>query len=222
MSKRQNVSFLFWNIDGVKYKIGNTSYSKLDDEENINQFSQYDIICLAETHSSYKDKLDMNGYRTVKNVRPKSNTSNKFYGGLAVLAKQSICKGIKFLPITSTEFMWLKLDQAFFNIENDLYLCLAYCNPTSSSFTPPEGDIFELIENKVAEYSKLGDILICGDFNARTNIDSDYCSFDSELSEHLDMPVHFLSDIPIYRSNVDKRTVDENGKKMLTYANQLV
>jgi len=215
MSKRQSVSLLFWNIDGVKYKIGNASYSKLDDDENINELSQHDILLFVETHSSHKDQLDMDGYRAVKNVRPKSKTSNKFYGGLAILTKHSIRKGIKYLPITSTEFMWIKLDQTFFNIEKDLYICLAYCNPSSSSFTPPEGDIFELIENKVAEYSKLGDVLICGDFNARTNTDPDYCLFESELSEHLDMPTPFISDVPMHRSNIDKSSVDSNGKKML-------
>jgi hypothetical protein len=49
--------------------------------------------------------------------------------------------------------------------------------PASSKYSI---DILEYIENDIIEYSKKGDIVLCGDLNARTNSENDLISNDGK------------------------------------------
>ena len=70
--------------------------------------------------------------------------------------------------------MWIKLEKNFFKFDSDIYLCFVYISPINSSFSGKNDDIFELLENDIANFSKTGYCLLFGDFNARTNIDCDH------------------------------------------------
>ena len=111
MTVSQNVSILFWNVDGLIYKEGRSRFSKSDDDAIRGMFTQHDIVCLVETHCSYSDQLHIDDYSIVVNVRPKSPKAKKHSGGIAIFAKKNLRPGITFLPVTSSEYMWLKLDK---------------------------------------------------------------------------------------------------------------
>ena len=54
---------------------------------------------------------------------------------------------------------------------------LSYYPPSHSSGTQHD-DGFDSIEKDVCEYSKLGDILLCDDLNARTSNNDDLITYD--------------------------------------------
>ena len=106
-----NLSVLFWNIDGAHYIEGRSRFSKLDDEETQTVLGKHDIVCLAETHCSCSDLLHLPGYTCHMNIRPKSPSARKHSGGISVLIKDQIRPGITYMPITNSEFVWLRLDK---------------------------------------------------------------------------------------------------------------
>ena len=110
-----DIRITFWNIDGLYQKEGETRICKLDDPDVMESMAAHDLVCLAETHCSYNDCPSLPGFaKPVQNIRGKSSNANKHFGGLAVFVKESIRKGIKFLPIINSEYMWLKLEKTFF------------------------------------------------------------------------------------------------------------
>ncbi len=63
----------------------------------------------------------------------------------------------------------------------------------------------------------MGECLICGDFNARTNCEIDYCVENTKLDELMDgddTQINDVTDIPIPRNNMDSSSVDDHGNKL--------
>ena len=110
-----NISIKFWNIDGLYQNECGERICKLDIPDVYEPMLKHHIVCLAETHCSYSDFPTLPGFsKPHQNIRNKSRNAKKHFGGLAVFVKDYIRKGVKFLPITNSEYMWLKLDKHFF------------------------------------------------------------------------------------------------------------
>jgi endonuclease/exonuclease/phosphatase (EEP) superfamily protein YafD len=60
------------------------------------------------------------------------------------------------------------------NAKNDLFVCGVYIPPEKSVYF--ENEIFDELENDIAQSSSKGNIIILGDFNARTNTLEDFIS----------------------------------------------
>ena len=214
ISHKSDVSVLFWNIDGLYSRVGNLRVSKFSNDDVYNSLLKHDIICLAETHCGPKDDIDLEGYQVFPNFRPRSKNAKKHSGGLAIYVKNNLRQGIKILPTTNSEYMWIKLDKQFFKLENDIYLANAYVCPQNSSYSSKTDDIMELLERDIAHFSKLGKILLCGDFNARTNSACDYC-VDDNIDDLLDLPYDYIQDVPLARNNADTSQVNQHGESLL-------
>ena len=120
------------------------------------------------------------------------------------------------MPITHSEYCWLKLKRSFFKTPYDIYVVVAYIS--NGSFASKTDDILSLIENDAAKFSSDGSqILVCGDFNARTNTEPDYLTSDTneKLDELLDLPIAIPNNDPIPRNNTDSHTADERGRNLL-------
>ena len=213
MHSRSSLTFAAWNIDGLHSRIGGVRTSKIDFTEVQNSLKHVDIFCLSETHCEASDKINLDGYFIVQNNRPRSLNAPHAFGGLAVGVKVDIVKGVKFLASKHSEFLWFKLCKTFFGLKTDLYICSLYISPASSGYSQRRDDIFSLIENDIVKYSSLGDCLIMGDFNARTNIQPDYIENDS--SDYLCVPSSYVSDVPMARNNIDVKEPDAHGKQLL-------
>ena len=109
----------------------------------------------------------MEGYSVAMNIRTKSNNAKKHSGGIAVIIKSLIRNGVKFQPVTNSEYMWFKLDKTFFNMARDIYVAVVYICPQYSSYASKTQDIMELLENDLSNFTSNGcQAIICGDFNA--------------------------------------------------------
>ena len=210
-----DITIAFWNIDGVHYRLGNQRHSKLVHNDVLDKLANHSIICLAETHCGPNDNIDLDGYSLLSNIRPKSPKATKYSGGLATYVKKSIKQGITFLPITNSEYMWIKLDKSFFNMSCNVYFLLVYICPENSSYAHKRDNIFELIENDITIFSKDGECFVCGDFNARTSSLPDYCIDDhSDKIYDIDIP-NYIQDSPIPRRNMDTSKMNSHGNALL-------
>ena len=210
----QSLSVFFWNIDGMHYRLGKSRFNKCFDDAVLSVLKCHDIICLVETHCSYSDSCDLEHYSAVMNIRPKAKKAKKHSGGMTVLVKKSIRPGVIFLPVTSSELMWLKLDKSFFKCADDIYLAVVYASPESSPYSKKSDDIFDLLECDIAKYNQLGKCLLLRDFNASTSTEPDFCTSD-DARHLLDLPYNYIQDTALRRNNVDSRKVDCHGEKLL-------
>ena len=96
----------------------------------------------------------------------------------------------------------------------DIFICVAYIPPSDSQYLASRGvDILEQIQNSISKYSKLGQVVLTGDLNARTGHDVDFVTEDSDKSLPLDF--HYLTDKQItFRNSLDS-TINARGKEIL-------
>ena len=158
-----------WNIEGLS--------TKLDDTDLISIISNFDIISLVETWLPYGQKFDIPGFYSFSKCRKKlSHRSCRSSGGISILVKSCLKKGIKILDKDSDEeFVWWRLDKTFFKLLHDIFICSVYIPPQNFSREKRcDTNHFERLQEKNYKFSRLGEIILCGDFNARIGIFDDY------------------------------------------------
>ena len=138
----------------------------------------------------------------------------KIPGGISILLKQEIRKGIKVIEASHSEYLWLKLDKAFFNLDADIYIATVYVSPLHSNFSNRQDDIFSLVEEDIAMYSRLGNCIVLGDFNWWNNTEPDFCA-NNNIDDLVDIPFHYVQDIALPRMNQDLGPVNSHGSKLL-------
>ena len=215
MGIHNNIKIAYMNIDGLYKRVDGQRICKTDDPELRFHLFKYDIICLVETHCGGNVQPVLPGYHVYQNARDRSPNSTRYYGGIAVYIKSNIRKGIKLLPISNSEIMWIRLLKEFFNLQQDIFLAITYVSPVTSFFSSKRDDVFDILEKDIAEYSSHGDCFICGDFNARTALEPDFCTDeDTNVTDILNgMYIH---DVPMHRNNLDPHSPDSHGNRMLS------
>ena len=167
--------FGVWNIEGL--------HGKLNDTDFLSKINHFDLISLVETWLPYGNPdVHIDGYCSFSKCRKeKSLSSRRNSGGITILVKQSLQKGVKFLDKDSNEeFVWWKLDKSFFNLTNDIFVCSVYIPPQNSSREIRlNTDHFENLRNYIHKFSALGDVILCGDFDAL----DDFTHVDPFLNE---------------------------------------
>ena len=210
-NKKRSVNMCFWNLGGLISK----NHNKSTDPLFLQAIEKYDLIFLAETHVGYDANINNIGifhYHPI--CRPASKHNNRHFGGLAILRKPEIKPHVKILKNTNYEYQWVKLEKDFFGFSKDLYICLVYFPPSGSIYTQRlDKDILDCIEQDINKYCELGNILLCGDFNARIGTQPDFVVQDDNSfaplfdSYPIDRPI-------LHRHSLDT-TVDTRGKHLL-------
>ena len=152
------------NINGIKSKVRN----KLEDPILQNKINLCHIMCLSETHATQGDTFSVENYSAHSLVRKKHKRARKGSGGLLILIKKAITKGVHVEHINSN-FVWVTLNKRFFQLSSDIHVAFVYASPKSSTHnTNPETDIMELLESEITTKTQSGTVMIMGDLNART------------------------------------------------------
>lgn len=99
LSCSQFLRFGSWNVEGLSKKL-----------------SDSDFISLVETWLPRGDSaISVDGFCSFSKCRQMPNNARRNSGGVSVLVRSSLRKGVKFLDKDSCEdFIWYKLDKAFF------------------------------------------------------------------------------------------------------------
>ncbi|VDH89489.1 Hypothetical predicted protein [Mytilus galloprovincialis] len=155
------------------------------------------------------------GISCVSNIsQPVTKYNNRHFGGLAILRKPSLKQHVKILKSSIPDFQWVKLEKQFFGFDKDLFICVVYNPPEGSSYSKGlDHDILTCLEKDIASYQKQGNILLCGDFNARVASDTDFIIDDSNNLSPLYQSYFSDKQILERRSKDDK--LDSRGRDLL-------
>ena len=165
-----------WNINGIFTNINGFKYSKLDNPLFDEIVQKHDIFGLIETHHTDDDidRLQVMGYKCFQACRKKLKFGRK-HGGLAVYVRNMLLPGVSLVATTGSETVQIKLDRFSFSLDRDLVISFSYCSPANSSYTQrTQVDSFDSLEEKLSCLGQDVDMLLLGDFNARTGRGRDY------------------------------------------------
>ena len=127
------LKFLSYNIEGLSGKINN--------DEFLSHINKYDFVTLVETWMPDVETLNIPGFYSFSEGRPKHRKAKKFSVGISVLVKKSLRKGVKFLSSVSSKFVWWKSEKSFFSLKKDIYVCSVYIRPQNSKYSKDNGKI---------------------------------------------------------------------------------
>jgi len=202
---KNGLKILNFNVEGLS--------STLIDPNFIRCIYKFDICILTETWKKDESKLNIPGYWDFSQVRPKYLKKGRHSGGITVLCKENYRAGLKILH-SKESFIWMKLDKNFFSLDNDIYLCAIYITPLySKNVSAKSADHFTLLSDSILKYSALGNIILAGDFNARTG--AKFAIPYKHVSEVEELcPDEGKGDLGMSRISQDK-TVNLFGKKLM-------
>lgn len=92
------------------------------------------MICLQETWTNKNSKINLEGYRKHIHAyrRLQNRRAKRSSGALIIYIKDNIRKGVKLVKNDIDCLVWLEIDKAFFNIENDIFLTTTFIAPENS------------------------------------------------------------------------------------------
>ncbi|XP_077862562.1 uncharacterized protein LOC144344539, partial [Saccoglossus kowalevskii] len=142
------------------------------------------------------------GYYVYHKIRTKNKKAWRSSGGISIFIRNSIREGIQIIPTRNSYTIWCKLRKKFFHLEKDVYIGTTYIPPKNSSYyNQNNNDPYEELHNEIQEFKMKGNIIIQGDFNARTKELEDIIIDDEDkLQTNLPIP-----DTYIYDTNIKKR-----------------
>ena len=107
-------------------------------------------------------------------------------------------------------------------MENDIYVCFAYCVPISSAVLQRDhmpDDLFEDLNSKLARYEQRGDLILMGDLNSRTANLEDF--FENDSNEYMPVTNIYLdTEYTFVRNSLDEK-VNGYGRKFLDMCRSL-
>lgn len=190
---------------------------KIQFHEILSFVANKDIVCFQETWLTESNILQIPGYSIFRSDRKTSKNKNS--GGVVIIYKSILSKGIQKIKSKNNDFLWIKLNKSFFGLECDLYLCNCYIPPQSSRFHDDlDNPYFNTLKDEISMFSSLGEIILCGDFNSRVgeiqesvyDVENDVLSRRYIDNNEFELP---------FRHNEDKE-VNSFGRKLIKFLNE--
>ena len=91
--------------------------------------------------------------------------------------RKTIIGGTSFVTTRNKNILWIKLDKSFFELGKDLYLGTVYISLNTSQVI--EQELLHDIESEIVSFTLKGDVILQGDFNARTGSMQEFAVHDS-------------------------------------------
>ena len=175
---------------------------KIDDPNFINDILKYDIFGVCETWlNKGNEHLVVPEYKFYPLSRKKENDQSR--GGVGWFIRDSLKRYVKILYDISNENMFFcKLEKKYFNFDDDVYVGMIYFPPENSSREKRiKVDHFKNLVEKVSKIDS-SNIILIGDFNARTKDLTDTMDdYENDQSGH-DM---ISSKVSYVRNNQDQK-----------------
>ena len=180
---KQSLKVLSWNIQSPSSADGN----KFDDNSFQGIINGHDIACLQEI----RREIHLTGYRSICNTR-----KNEKSGGVGILIRNNLVEGIEIIKnIENSDYLICRLDKDFFNISRDVFLVNSYIRPQNSSASTQADngkETIKILEDVVNDLKEHGEIMLCGDFNAR--IGQLTGMIEQESDEFISLPDDYVPD----------------------------
>ena len=163
-------SFIYRNIQGLKTRLKpinqTISNTKLNIKSVKSNLSKFDIICLQETWAK-DESLVFQDYKVHSTVQNTTSKRGRALAGVSVLIRNKHSDFVSNIKSASPNKIWSRLKGNLFGIHSDIFLAAVYLPPLQSQRKAGE-DILSVLEEKIHKFSKQGQIILLGDFNART------------------------------------------------------
>ena len=157
-----DLHLFLWNVHGLQSTVGVLQATA----------QQADILVLTETWSN----PGVPGCTSFSCFRPSQNSQGRPSGGLACFVRLPLASYVSIWRVAQdASLLWLRLDKRL-GLHNDLYVCAAYVAPKTSTHYDRAASvgIFDQLLSDLADAQALGDVLLAGDFNARTGTGADF------------------------------------------------
>ena len=159
-----------WNINGLK--------NKCNDLDFIRIVKKYDIVIVSETWLSENSNLNIDGEYIFCKPAYKKAKKGRHSGGFIIIVKKHLRKGVKFIDDEDNFCLWFKLEKTFFNLNADIFVSAIYIPPRNCVYSDVK--YFDILEDKIAKYSNLGEIILMGDMNSRVGESLDFIKNDCD------------------------------------------
>ena len=171
----------------------------IEDPDFHDFIDKYDIVILTETwHNNIEsiNKLKKNFPKTftfTENARKKKHKKSKRNaGGIVICYKKALSKHITILDKTTENMIWLKVKGNNLNMKQNLIIGGIYNSPQNSSYSKNHHeDLFQKIQDKMLTFRENENILIGGDFNARTGNIQDIIEENEDENNFFSLPEHY-------------------------------
>ena len=99
----------------------------------------------------------------------------------ACFAKEKLVKEKLVIPIRTdnNDSLWIKLKKDIFDKKRDVYIGTAYLTPYR--INNDNSKKFLALFEEILSFQEKGEVIIQGDFNARTNVEDDTIAIDLSL-----------------------------------------
>ena len=200
--------------------------NKLQTEEFRSIFSSSDIVLLTETWTDRFSEISVSNFEPyILNRETVKNNCKRNTGGLIIYIRDKYVSKETLVYKSEDDIIWVKLNKSVISLNEDLYICLCYVTPDDSSRqTLVESNIFDrllesvlYVENKGQKYCN---ILICGDFNARSSIKPDFVVDDDDVIHMPHLPNDYSPDMYLQRFSEDQGHTNNNGNLLLDFCKQ--
>ena len=134
--------------------------------------TNYDLIFLIETwmNPDFSFNYSISGYTMITKCRKQTNKrAKRRSGGLLCYMKDSITSGINQIDgiVENDDRLWLKLHSSFSHYEMTfIYAVIISLLQLQLPLLLYRENIWPLLTTEVVKFSRQGDILLTGDFNA--------------------------------------------------------
>ena len=102
--------------------------------------------------------------------------------------------------------------KSFFELDKDLYLGTVYISPNTSQVIDQE--LLDDIESEIVNFTLKGDVILQGDFNARTGSMQEFAVHDDD-NQFLEIPEDYEIDTENYRYSQDENTTNSRGRILI-------
>ena len=159
--------------------------------------------------------FEIPGYKSIVKCRSKSHSKAKRgSGGLICYIKNEFVKGIQYREgkFKLEDRLWLEFNSEFFGLDKYLFLCFIYITPESSCHVSSRDNIWGYLQEEIVTFSINGNIMITGDFNARTGTLLDYINDDS--TSYIPLPSDYSFD-KFYPRHSQDIQINNYGKELI-------
>ena len=169
-AKKNNLSIYYVNVCGPKSKLLNPDF--------VNEITQYDILCFTETKVDDYDEVVIPGYDIFSKNR--NSVSSLRSGGIMIATKQRLSKCVQVMSNTSDCVLWIKLSSSLVN-GKEIVIGTVYIPPEGSPYY--NHDKFDELDNEISKHKALYEVILIGDYNAKTRNLPDFVEMDAEWIE---------------------------------------
>ena len=150
--------------------------SKLKGGELDEVMVNNDIVMFCESMTCESSDLCVKGFaEPVCIYRKRKKGSKSFSGGIVCFFRENIAHGVSVVDWSFEDGICLKLCKHVFKMNNDVFLLCVYMRSTGSTREDINDTVncYDVLCDQVARICKQGDVVIVGDYNARTGVKAD-------------------------------------------------